>query len=336
MTGKKVSEAKDVAGAPSLEVAPAPHVHEPRRTTAAMMRDVLIALAPIVLMAAFVFGPRTWLQVAVGVASAMVAETVCAKCRGRPLPLSDGSAAVTGLILALSLPVTAPWYVGCVGAVAGIGLGKAVFGGLGQNIFNPAMVGRAFAMMAFPSAMGAAGYVDPNASVQAITQATPLTALKQAGLATPLGRLLVGNTNGSLGETSAILCALGGLYLCARRTASWEIPGGILASASVLAALIHWARPGGEWGVAHELAGGALLFGAFFIATDPVTSPVTRVGKWIFGAAIGALVILIRKLSGYPEGVMFSVLIMNGFTPLLNRWTIPVPVGGPVSKKEEN
>jgi electron transport complex protein RnfD len=205
---------------------------------------------------------------------------------------------------------------------------------VGQNIFNPAMVGRAFVMICFASVMGASAYVDPEATLDVITQATPLTAARQDPTqAMPLLSLLLGTTNGCLGETSAIACILGGLYLCIRRTASWEIPAGVLGAAVVIAGGAQMANPQTNMTVLHHLLGGAMLFGAFFIATDPVSSPLTPKGKFAFGLGIGALVMLMRTLSGYPEGVMFSVLLMNSLVPLVNRWTIPRPVGGPVVKK---
>jgi electron transport complex protein RnfD len=164
--------------------------------------------------------------------------------------------------------------------------------------------------------------------VDILSQATPLTVYKQTGAAAPMGLLFWGHTNGSLGETSALACLLGGLYLCFRRVASWEIPAGILISAVIIGGLANLADLNNPWTALHHLLGGALLFGAFFIATDPVTSPLTVKGKWIFGVGIGALVMLLRLLSGYPEGVMFAVLLMNAVTPLINRWTIPRPFGG--------
>lgn len=334
----ETTKAQDVGdGAETaLPVAPSPHLFSGKLTTRRMMLDVLIALVPLVAVALYVFRQYALWQMLIGTASAVAAEAAFTAMRRKPLRLGDGSAAVTGLILGLSLPPGAPWYVGFIGAVAGIGLGKIVFGGLGYNLFNPAMVGRAFVMVAFPAALGASAYVLPDAGIDALTRATPLTALKMLGETAPLGPLFLGTTNGSLGETSALAALLGGLYLCARRTASWEIPAGVVAAVLVVGGARNLAHPDAAWTVFHHLSSGALLFGAFFIATDPVSSPLTPRGKWIFGAGVGLLVLLIRSLSGYPEGVMFSVLIMNALVPLINRGTVPVPVGGPVPVRAQD
>jgi electron transport complex protein RnfD len=313
---------------PALHVAPSPHVFSMEMTTRGMMRDVLIALGPVVFAAIYYFRWPAVKQLLISVIACLVAEAIFTRMRSRRLCLNDLSAGVTGLILGLSLPATAPWFVGCIGAVVAMGIGKMVFGGLGMNMFNPAMVGRAFVMIAFAGNLAASGYVDPAGGVDIISQATPLTAYKQTGTAAPVMFLFWGLTNGSLGETSALACLLGGVYLCLRRTASWQIPAGVLISTAVIGGIANLADPGSQWTVLHHLLGGALLFGAFFIATDPVTSPLTPKGKWIFGIGIGALVMLLRLFSGYPEGFMFAVLLMNAVTPLINRWTIPRPFGG--------
>jgi len=351
---------------PALTVAPGPHVfagaqkHGGRlrtmltggMTTRRMMLDVLVALVPVVGVSVWVFGWRALVQLGVCVVCCLAAEAVFTRARARAVTLGDLSAVVTGAILAMSLPATAPWYIGAIGSFAAIGLGKIVFGGLGANLFNPAMVGRAFVMIAFPVALGASGYVlkapgdarsaaatageavsAASARPDAITRPTPMADFKQNHTAPPLWELAKGTTNGSLGETSAIACLIGGLYLCLRRTASWEIPLGVILAAGAIAGAINLGDVGSEWTVLHDLAGGALLFGAFFIATDPVSSPLTPKGKVIFGLGIGALVMCLRRLSGYPEGVMFAVLIMNSLVPLINRWTVPRPVGGPVPAK---
>lgn len=313
---------------PELHVAPSPHLSQAGHSTRRMMVDVLISLLPVTAMSLFVFQWYAAKQLAVCVISCLAAEALFTKMRRRPLRLNDFSAAVTGVILALSLPGTAPWFIGFIASFVAMGIGKIIFGGLGMNLFNPAMVGRAFVMIAFAGLMGASGYEDATSSVDVITQATPLTAFKQSGIGSSLSSLFLGMTNGSLGETSALACLVGGIYLCLRRTASWEIPAGVLVAAGVVAGIGDLAVPAQEWTALHHLFGGALLFGAFFIATDPVTSPLTPKGKFAFGTGIGILVMVLRIFSGYPEGVMFAVLLMNGVTPLINRWTIPPPFGG--------
>jgi electron transport complex protein RnfD len=272
------------------------------------------------------------------VAGCLIAEWLFALWRGRRAPIADLSTAVTGVILGLSLPWSAPWYVGLVASFVAIGLGKAVFGGLGQNIFNPAMVGRAFVMISFASVMGATSYVRPGATIEILTQATPLTAAKEAAGADLPGLwiMFLGNINGSLGETSVLACLLGGLYLCWRRSASWETPLSVLAGAVLVAGLANLINPETPLTVLHHLLGGSLVFGAFFIATDPVTSPLTRRAKVAYGLSIGALVILIRLFSNYPEGVVFAVLLMNAMVPLINRWMVPLPLGAIRKKRGES
>ncbi len=309
------------------------------------MVDVMIGLTPAVAMAIFFFRWYAVVQIGLCILSSLAAEALFARMRGRRAPIGDGSAAVSGLILALSLPWSAPWYIAVIGSFVAIGLGKAVFGGLGFNLFNPAMVGRAFVMLSFAKSLGASAYVGAAEGLTVVTRATPLTVAKtfasdlaagktiapelevELGAARDLWPLFMGQVNGSLGETSVLALLVGGIYLCIRRSASWEVPAGVLLSAGILAGLANWAGLT-PFTALHHLIGGSLLFGAFFIATDPVTSPLSRRGKVIFGVGIGVLVMLLRVFSGYPEGVMFAVLLMNALTPLINRWTIPVPVGG--------
>jgi electron transport complex protein RnfD len=292
-----------------------------------MMVDVLIALLPLVCVSIYVFKLYAVKQLLICLSCCLASEAVFVRMRGKPFTLKDCSAAVTGVILALSLPGTAPWYVGVISSVVAISIGKIIFGGLGMNIFNPAMVGRAFVMISFAGVMGATAYEIPGDLVNAISRATPLTAFKQTSVIAPISDLFWGTTNGSLGETSAIACIIGGLYLCIRRTASWEIPLSVISMIIIISAVKDITGPATGYLVLHHLMGGAALFGAFFIATDPASSPLTRKGKLIFGCGIGALVMLIRIFSGYPEGVMFAVLLMNAMTPLINRWTIPRPLG---------
>jgi electron transport complex protein RnfD len=312
---------------PVIQVGHSPHLSDESFTTKRMMIDVLIALLPVVGMSVYVFQMYAVKQMAICIGTCMAAEAIFIKMRGRSFTLSDCSAAVTGIILGLSLPATAPWYVGVIASVVAIGIGKVIFGGLGMNLFNPAMVGRAFVMIAFAGVMAASGYESINTGIDAITQATPLNAFKQMGITTPLNKLFFGFTNGSPGETSALACLIGGIYLCIRRTASWEIPTGIIAVVLIMGGLADVMGAASDWTMFHHLFSGSLLFGAFFIATDPVTSPLTGKGKFIFGAGIGFFIMVLRFFSGYPEGVMFAVLFMNALTPLLNRWTIPSAMG---------
>jgi electron transport complex protein RnfD len=315
------------AAVPAFHVAHSPHLFQTARTTQQMMTDVVIAAVPILIAALYVFRWYAAKQIAICIAGCLIAEAVFTKMRHRRLRLNDYSAAVTGIILAFSLPGTAPWYVAVIACFVSMGIGKIIFGGIGMNIFNPAMVGRAFVMIAFAGDLAASGYVSPTSAIDAMTQATPMDAFKQNGTATPLSALFWGLTNGSLGETSAIACILGGIYLCLRRTASWEIPVGVILSSGIIAGIANLTDLQSQWTALHHLLGGSLLFGAFFIATDPVTSPLAPKGKFIFGAGIGAFIMLLRFYSGYPEGVMFAVLLMNAVTPLINRWTIPRTFG---------
>ncbi|MDY0374759.1 MAG: RnfABCDGE type electron transport complex subunit D [Desulfobacterium sp.] len=323
-----LSETTETAAqGPTLNVAPSPHVSDNTFTTQRMMTDVLIGLTPLVAMSVFMFRWLAVQQVAICVISCLAAEAIFVRMRGKRITLMDCSAAVTGIILALSLPATAPWFVGALASVIAMGIGKILFGGLGMNIFNPAMVGRAFVMIAFASLMGAGAYENSASSIDALSQATPLNLLKGSGVTTSTFDLFFGFTNGSIGETSALAAIIGGLFLCIRRTASWEIPVGVIACVGVIAGFADLSAGAGGQLFLHHIFGGALLFGAFFIATDPVTSPLTPRGKFIFGAGTGFFIMVIRLFSGYPEGVMFAILLMNAVTPLINRWTIPRPLG---------
>lgn len=322
---------------PTIHVAPGPHVVNQSDSTRRMMIDVLIGLIPVTIASVAVFQLHAVKIIALCVASCVAAEAIFTRMRNRPLPIRDGSAVVTGMILAFSLPATCPWWVAVIGSFAAIGLGKVVFGGVGMNIFNPAMVGRAFVMIAFAWALGAGAYVDPASSVHAITRATPMTHAFKGGAVESglLLKLFLGNTNGCLGETSALACLIGGAWLLVRRSASWRIPAGAIVGLGLVAGLANLLNPSAQWTVLHHLFGGAFLLGALFILTDPVSSPVTRKGRFLFGLGFGVLVMLIRLLTNYPEGVMFSVLLMNAVAPLINRWTVPRPVGGPVPEPKK-
>jgi electron transport complex protein RnfD len=268
--------------------------------------------------------------------------------RKKPSSLWDLSAVVTGIILGLSLPPALPVWTAAVGSVIAIVVGKMVFGGLGANVFNPAMVGRAFLTASFGTLMTTwtvpatinpqLPAVAPTNDIMDIrTQATPLgwskTAIKDengAGIYNErqFTATVTGNIAGSLGETSAIAALIGGLYLLLRRTIDLHIPLAVLAAAFAFAGIAWLIDSDAYVQPFYHLTSGALLFGAFFIATDPVTAPLTRRGMWLFGAGVGALTILIRIVGAYPEGFMFAVLLMNGVTPLIDRLFRKVPVGG--------
>jgi len=323
----------DEPGAPLMGVAPGPHLAAPR-STRAVMADVLIGLAPVFVAGCWVFRWRAAMQVGICVASCVAFEAIWQRLRGRRQTVGDLSAAVTGAILGLSIPWTAPWYVGVVGSGVAIVIAKMLFGGLGSNIFNPAMAGRAFLQACFAGQMttyvfkGAAGGGLPPGVADAVTQATPLAGGKFEQIAYGLKELAIGTVNGSVGETSAVACVIGGLYLIVRRAADWRAPTAMLLAAAAVAAVGQWADADAVLTVGHHVLSGALLFGAAYIVTDPATSPISRRGRWIYGAGVGLLVMMIRLFANVPEGVMFAVLVMNMTVPLIDRWTVPRPVGG--------
>ena len=294
----------------NLVVSSSPHIRS-EETVQRIMLDVIIALLPATAASVYFFGMRALAITLVSVAAAVAAEAAIQKIRNKPVTVNDGSAVITGLLLALTLSPAMPLWMVVVGAVVAIGIGKQVYGGLGSNPFNPALVGRAFLVVTFPVHMTT--WIDP---IDGVTSATPLGLLKMEGTATGYTELFIGNVGGSLGETSALLLILGGLYLLYRGIIDWRIPAFYLGTVAVMTAVL------GQDPVFHLLAGG-LLLGAFFMATDMVTTPVTRTGKIIFGIGAGILVVLIRLYGGYPEGVLFSILLMNTFTPIIDKYTRP-------------
>ncbi len=309
-----------------LQAASSPHVHSDGPSHRRLLADVLVALAPVGAAAVWFFRWEAVRQVAVACLTAVLVEAGCARLRRRPSTLGDGSACITGLILAFSLPPALPSHATAIGAAVAIALGKMVFGGLGQNVFNPAMVGRAFLAASFPALMGS--WSEPY-TLHAVTGATPLASARSGGEVPGAWPLLVGATGGCVGETSAAAIVAGGAWLLWRRAADWRPTAGmLLAVAAIAAAESLWKGPGPALGVAGHLTSGAVLLGAFFIVTDPVTCPLTSTGRWTFGAGVGSLTMVIRLFGGYPEGVMYAVLVFNGLTPLLERATKPIPIGG--------
>ncbi len=337
-----------VSSGPEISISFAPHIHQ-ALSVQRIMLDVVIALAPALLAAGYLFRTRALLLVGTCVVWSLAAEWVCNAVRKKPNSLGDLSAVVTGIILALSLPPALPPWAGAVGACFAIAIGKMVFGGLGANIFNPAMVGRAFLTASFgvlmttwtvPATMDPKlPRVAPDSRIEDVrTQATPLawskTAIKDktgAGIYSerhPLWRTLLGEEGGCLGETSVIALLLGSGYLLVRRIISIHIPLAVLTSAFVFAVIAYLLNTEAYVQPFYHLTGGALLFGAFFIATDPVTAPLTVRGQWIFGILIGAFTMLVRIAGEYPEGFMYAVLLANSVRPLIDRLVRPVPIGG--------
>jgi electron transport complex protein RnfD len=290
-------------------------------STPRLMVEVCLCLVPILAAAMYFFGLAALLVVAAAVAGAVLTEWWFAPRPPRGESLRDGSAVLTGVLLGLVLPPCLPLWMAFLGGAVGIGLGKLVWGGLGHNLFNPALVGRAF----LPAPCLALPFT--HVDVDGVSGATPLAAMKFEHLATPLQDLLLGNTSGSLGETSALLLILCGLWLGLRRAYEWRIPVAVLLGVALLGGVLHLVDPSKNPVPWFHLLSGGLLFGTVFMATDPVSSPTTPRGAWSFGLGIGFLVVLIRNYGGLPEGVMYAILLMNGAVPLIERVAQPRPFG---------
>jgi Na+-translocating ferredoxin:NAD+ oxidoreductase subunit D len=320
-----------------------PFLHEGERTPRIMREVTLVALVVLV-GATWRFGLSAPLIAGAATAGAVGAEWFFTRHKTTS-PLGDWSAILTGLLLGLTLPPAMPLWMAFLGGVAGVGLGKLIWGGLGQNAFNPALVGRAFLQAAFPTAITtwsapakwSTGAHVPSSlfappfmhgEVDAISAATPLGLAKFEHEITGLGDLFVGSTAGSLGETSAVLLIVCGLWLGLRGLFDWRLPVSTVLSTAVFAQLLHFAMPEACPDGAFMALSGGLLFGAVFMVTDPVTTPTTAKGAWIFGVGVGFLVVLIRNFGGLPEGVMYAILLMNAATPHIERFTQPRPFGG--------
>jgi electron transport complex protein RnfD len=330
-----------------------PYTHAPvsiRRS----MTLVMLALGPATLFGLYQFGWPAIGLFLVTVLAALVFETAALGIAGRPLRpyLGDGSALLTGWLLALSLPPWAPWWIGVVGSFIAIVIAKQVFGGLGQNLFNPAMVARVALLISFPVEMtrfvtplplGSPQAWDLSAGIgvlfggrapDALTGASVLGHVRNelsrgqdlSGVLADSYRPLdsaFGTIAGSLGETSALLLLIGGLYLIATRVISWHTPAAMLGSLALLATGMHAYDPLHYPNALYHLVNGAAVLAAFYIATDPVTSPVSVRGQWVFGIGLGVLVYVIRTWTGYPEGVAFAVMLMNAATPAIDRYLRP-------------
>ncbi len=317
-------------------VSSSPHTHS-GESVERIMLDVLIALTPAFLAACWFFRLEALRLTFVCVAACLLTEWLCRKAMKRASALSDFSAAVTGVLLAFNLPPGLPTWMAVAGSVFSIAIAKQVFGGLGYNPFNPALAGRAFMLISFTGAMttwSQSAWLQKltGSATDALTTATPLGFAKEAlksGTVPPvfnaslLSDFFLGNMNGCIGETSALALLLGAAYLLYRKVITWHVPAAYLLTVLVYAAILHYAAPTTSIPPLFHLLSGGLLLGAFFMATDMVTTPVNKRGLLIFGIGCGLITMLIRtvKTGAYPEGVSFAILIMNAFTPLINRAT---------------
>lgn len=319
----------------NFTISPSPHVHG-GDSIEKNMYGVLIALVPTFIFSIVFFGLGAILVTLTSVAACLVFEYVIQKYLMKQRPtIWDGSAIITGVLLAFNLPSSLPLWIVVIGALVAIGIGKMSFGGLGNNIFNPALVGRVFLLISFPVQMTTWPVPNGFATADAVTGATPLAlvkeavkngqavgdALSSAGLTT--GNLILGNIGGSLGEVAAIGLLLGFAYMLIRKIISWHIPVAIFATVIVFSGILNLADPAQFAGPVFHLFTGGLMLGAIFMATDYVTSPMTHKGMLIYGVGIGLLTVIIRVFGAYPEGMSFAILIMNGFTPLINRYCKP-------------
>jgi len=323
---KKKRGAKGKLFTPEREfiLSPSPHEYT-QESVPRIMWSVVGAVLPAAIMAVYYFGMAAVWMITVCVAAAVLSEAGVYYLKGEYFTVKDGSAVITGLLLALVLPPSFSLALAALGSVFAIVIGKQIFGGLGANIFNPALLGRAFLQASFPVAMTTWSF--PNTAkynaMDAITAATPLGQFKFEQITTNYLPLLSGNIGGSLGETSAIAILLGGIFLLVKKYADWRIPVSFLGSVFLLGGLFWIINPAQYPDPIFHLLSGGLLFGAFFMATDMVTTPITPKGAWVFGLGAGAVLIVIRLFGGLPEGVMYSILFMNAFTPLINRYTRP-------------
>ncbi|MDR1226669.1 MAG: RnfABCDGE type electron transport complex subunit D [Prevotellaceae bacterium] len=329
-------------------VSPAPHAKGPL-STKRLMRDVIIALIPAFLVSLYMFGLSALFITLVSIASCVFFEWTIQKFVMKiPPAISDSSAILTGLLLAFNLPSNLPVWMVIMGSLVAIGVGKMSFGGLGNNIFNPALAGRVFLLISCPAAMttwpkplmtrdmwpwqivdGVSG-----ASADAFTGATPLVWMKMGNVSELNAMdMLVGKMGGSLGEISAVALLIGFAYLLVRQVITWHIPISILATVAVFTGILHVADPAHYASPVFHLLAGGLMLGAIFMATDYVTSPMHPKGMLVYGAGIGVITVVIRCFGSYPEGMSFAILIMNAVTPLINRYMKPKRFGAVAKAK---
>ena len=307
----------------NFAVTSSPHLRD-KATSQRIMQEVCLALAPAGIAGIILYGFNAALLIAVCVATCVLSEFVWQKATRQPVTISDWSTVVTGLLLAYNLPATAPWWIAVIGSVIAIVLVKQMFGGIGSNFMNPALTARAILFISWSGIMGA--YPMANAfqfTADAVTGATPLSTLNTGSTeGIKLLDLLLGNQGGVLGETCAIAIILGGVYLLIRGIADWRIPVSFIGTVFVC----YLIKDGAEMALYQLLAGG-LLLGAFFMATDYATSPITAKGRVIFGIGCGFFLFIIRAFANYPEGCSFAILFMNVAAPAIDRFTMPRPFG---------
>jgi electron transport complex protein RnfD len=321
-----------------LTISPSPHIHSGDSTQKIMYR-VVYAMIPALLWSVFVFGLDALRVTLIAVVACLAFEYVIQKYLMKIKPMiTDGSALVTGILLAFNVPANIPWWIIVIGALASIGIGKLSFGGLGSNIFNPALVGRVFLLISFPVQM-TSWPVNNRSGIDAVTSATPLGIIKE-GITngTPISEIskslpstvemLFGEIGGSLGEISALLLILGGLYMLFTKVITWHIPVSIIVTVGFVAGIFWLVNPEVYINPTYHLLTGGLMLGAIFMATDMVSSPMNPKGQMIYGVGIGLITISIRLFGAYPEGISFAILIMNAFTPLINTYVKPKRFGG--------
>jgi len=323
----------------TLEIRHAPHVLS-GYSVDTIMFNVVVALSPITLFAIWAAGLAALLVLTVAIASCVLAEVAVCRARQTPSTIDDWSVVITGLLFGLTLPPSLPLWMVAVGGGVSVVLGKELFGGLGLNPFNPALVGRAFLQAAFPASMTSwtipfgpdrfttlpGSTLTPplwQPTIDVVTGATPLALWKFDGQVTEASQLFLGSTGGSLGETSSLLLLLGGAYLIARNMMSWRIPAAVLGTVFLTTSVLHMVEPDRYPTAIFMLFSGGLMLGALFMATDMVTSPTTPWAGVVFGAIIGLLVVVIRVWGGMPEGVMYAILLGNALVPHLDHWFRP-------------
>lgn len=312
-------------------VAPAPHVHGGDSVQKNML-NVILALMPAFLAGIYYFGTGAIVVSGIAILSCVAFEWLITKfLLKKEVQIFDCSAILTGMLLGMNLPSSLPWWMVVIGSLIAIGIGKMSFGGLGNNLFNPALVGRVFLLISFPAAMTTwpiPAALSFDSSVDALTAATPLAYIKE-GIFTNFTELdlFLGNNGGSLGETCGVALLLGLIYLLATRTITWHIPVSIIATVLVFTGIMHAIDPEVYASPLLHITSGGLLLGSIFMATDYVTSPMTKTGQLIFGFGIGVITVVIRLFGSYPEGISFAILIMNAVVPLINRYIRPKRFG---------